>query len=50
VVTGVEPVVEFAVTFPLLMLLCLGATDFGRLCFHAVTIANAAATGASYGA
>ena len=42
--------VEFALTFPLLLLLCLGATDFGRLFFHAVTIANAAATGAFYGA
>jgi hypothetical protein len=41
---------EFALTFPLLLLLCLGATDFGRLFFHAVTIANAAATGAFYGA
>jgi Flp pilus assembly protein TadG len=42
--------VEFALTFPLLLLLCLGATDFGRLFFHAVTIANAAMTGAFYGA
>ena len=42
--------VEFALTFPLLLLLCLGATDFGRLFFHGVTIANAAATGAFYGA
>lgn len=41
---------EFALTFPLLLLLCLGATDFGRLFFHAVTIANAAATGAFFGA
>ncbi len=42
--------IEFALTFPLLLLLCLGATDFGRLFFNAVTVANAAATGAFYGA
>ena len=42
--------VEFALTFPLLLLLCLGTMDFGRLFFHGVTIANAAATGAFYGA
>jgi Flp pilus assembly protein TadG len=42
--------VEFALTFPLLLLLCLGTTDFGRLFFHGVTVANAAATGAFYGA
>jgi Flp pilus assembly protein TadG len=41
---------EFALCFPLLLLLCLGATDFGRLFFHAVTVSNAAATGAFYGA
>jgi Flp pilus assembly protein TadG len=34
----------------LLLLLCFGATDFGRLFFDALTIANAAATGAFYGA
>ena len=42
--------VEFALVFPLLLLLCLGATDFGRLFFHAVTVANAASVGAFYGA
>jgi Flp pilus assembly protein TadG len=41
---------EFAVSFPLLLLLCLGATDFGRLFFDALTVANAAWTGAFYGA
>ena len=42
--------VEFALAFPLLLLMCLGATDFGRLFFHAVTVANAASVGAFYGA
>jgi Flp pilus assembly protein TadG len=42
--------VEFALVMPLLFLLCMGATDFGRLFFHAVTVYNAASTGAFYGA
>lgn len=42
--------VEFALVMPLLLLLCMGATDFGRLFFHAVTVYNAASTGAFYGA
>lgn len=41
--------VEFAVLLPLLFMLCMGATDFGRLFYHAVTVANAAGTGAFYG-
>ncbi len=48
--TRAAAMTEFALTFPLLLLLCLGATDFGRLFFDAVTIANAAATGAFFGA
>ena len=42
--------IEFALVFPLLLLMCLGATDFGRLFFHAVTVANAASVGAFHGA
>ncbi len=41
--------VEFALTLPLLFLMCMGATDFGRLFYNAVTVANAAGTGAFYG-
>ena len=42
--------VEFAIVVPLIFLLCMAAGDFGRLFFHAVTVANAASTGAVYGA
>ncbi len=42
--------VEFAVTLPLLLGLCMAATDFGRIFYHAVTISNAAGVGAFYGA
>lgn len=42
--------IEFALVFPLLLLMCLGATDFGRLFFHAVTLANAASVGSFHGA
>ncbi len=42
--------VEFALTLPLLVLMCLGTADFGRLFFSGVTIANAAAAGAFFGA
>ncbi len=42
--------VELALVAPLLLLLLLGATDFGRVFYHAVTLANAAGTGAFYGA
>ncbi len=42
--------VELALTAPLLLLLLLGAADFGRVFYHAVTLANAAGTGAFFGA
>ena len=42
--------VEFALVFPVLLLLCMGAADFGRLFFHAVTVVNAAGTAAVFGA
>lgn len=41
---------EFAITLPLLLGLCMAATDFGRLFYHAVTVSNAAGVGAFYGA
>ena len=42
--------VEFAVTLPLLLGLCMAATDLGRLFYHAITVSNAAGVGAFYGA
>ena len=41
--------VEFALVFPFLLVLCLAAGDFGRLFFHGVTVVNAASSGAHYG-
>lgn len=41
--------VEFALSFPLIVALCMGAGDFGRLFFHAVTVSNAASAGAHHG-
>ena len=43
-------ILEFAITMPLLLGLCMAATDFGRLFYHAVVVANAAGSGAFYGA
>lgn len=42
--------VEFAITFPLLVLMTMGAVDFGRVFFQAVTVTSAASAGAFYGA
>ena len=42
--------VELALTAPLLLLMLIGAADFARVFYHAVTLANAAGTGAFYGA
>lgn len=41
--------VEFALTFPLLLLLCLGVGDFGRLFVHGITISHAASAGSLFG-
>jgi len=41
---------EFAVTFPLLLLICFGAADFGRLFFHGIAVTHAASAAASLGA
>ncbi len=43
-------VIEFAIAMPMLLLLMFGAIDFARVYYHAVTLANAAGTGAFYGA
>jgi len=42
--------VEFAVVFPILVLLLIGAADFGRVFFTSVAVANAARAGAEWGA
>ena len=42
--------VELAVVFPVLLLLIVGAIDYGRMYFTSVTVANAARAGAEYGA
>ena len=43
-------VVEFVLVTPLLLLLTMGAIDFGRAFYQSVTISHAAETGAFYGA
>jgi Flp pilus assembly protein TadG len=42
--------VEFAVVFPILVLLVIGVVDYGRVFYTSVTVANAARAGAEYGA
>lgn len=42
--------VEFALAGPVLLLLTMGAVDFGRAFYQSVTISNAAGTGAFVGA
>lgn len=42
--------VELAVVLPLLVLLAIGAAEFGRIYFAAITVANAARAGAQFGA
>jgi Flp pilus assembly protein TadG len=42
--------VEFAVVFPVLVLLLIGAADFGRFFFTSIAVANAARAGAEWGA
>ena len=42
--------IEFALAFPVLILVLLGTADFGRIFYTYVTLANAAHTGAEYGA
>jgi Flp pilus assembly protein TadG len=40
---------ELALIFPVVLGLCLGITDFGRLFYSATTVTNAAEAGAVYG-
>lgn len=42
--------VEAALVVPLALLLCVGATDFARLFYHAVTVKGASGGAALYGA
>lgn len=42
--------IELAIVTPLLMLFLLGAAEFGRVYFAAITVANAARAGAQFGA
>jgi len=42
--------IEFGLAFPILILMVLGTADFGRVFYTYVTLANAAHTGAEYGA
>ena len=42
--------VEFALLLPLMLLLVLGAVDFARLFYAAITVASAAWAGVQYGA
>lgn len=43
-----QELLEFALVFPILLLFVLGATDFVRIFFSAIVIANAAREGARY--
>lgn len=45
-----QAVLELAIVMPLLVLLFLGAIEFGRLCYVGIEVTNAAQAGASYGA
>ena len=40
---------EFALTAPVLMLIMVGAIDFGRSFYHSIAISNAAGTAAFFG-
>ena len=43
-------IVELAVAFPILALVALGVSEFGKVYYAAITVAGAARTGAQYGA
>lgn len=42
--------IEMAVVTPVLLLMLIGTIDFGRVFYTAITVANAARAGVSYGA
>ena len=41
--------VEAAITFPVLLLLCCGTMDFARVVYSGIAVANAARAGVQYG-
>lgn len=43
-----QALVELALILPLILLLILGAMDFGRMFYHKIVITNAAREGANY--
>lgn len=43
-----QALVEFALILPLMLILVLGAMDFGRLFYHKIILTNAAREGANY--
>jgi Flp pilus assembly protein TadG len=43
-----QALVEFALTLPILLLLVLGAMDFGRMFYTKIVLTNAAREGANY--
>ena len=45
-----QSIVELALTLPILVLLLLGAVEFGRFAYFAIEISNAAKAAAQYGA
>lgn len=45
-----QALVELAVTMPILVILLLGAAEFGRLAYAAIETSNAARAGVQYGA
>ena len=48
--SGGGAAIEFAVALPVLILMLIGATDFGRVYYMSLAVANAARAGAEYGA
>lgn len=48
--TAGQALVETALTIPLLLLLLIGAAEFGRLAYAAIEVSNAARAGVAYGA
>ncbi|MBI5395823.1 MAG: pilus assembly protein [Verrucomicrobia bacterium] len=47
--SGGQALAELAILLPLLIIIVLGAADYGRVYYHFVTIESAAAAGAQYG-
>lgn len=45
-----QSMIELAVALPVLLLMLVGAVEFGRLAYAAIEVANAARAGVAYGA